>query len=48
MTHDAQALIDSRVAFIQARWHSDIVDQARLGFVEDLVLVPLRKGFTLP
>ncbi len=25
---------DSRVAFIQARWHGEIVDQCRLAFVE--------------
>ncbi|MCD8571286.1 MAG: 6,7-dimethyl-8-ribityllumazine synthase [Alphaproteobacteria bacterium] len=27
---------DGRIAFIQAGWHADIVEQARLTFVEDL------------
>ncbi|MCD8494054.1 MAG: 6,7-dimethyl-8-ribityllumazine synthase [Alphaproteobacteria bacterium] len=27
---------DGRIAFIQAGWHSDIVEQARLTFLEDL------------
>lgn len=26
----------SRIAFIQASWHKDIVDQSRLGFIEGL------------
>ncbi|WP_263260991.1 6,7-dimethyl-8-ribityllumazine synthase [Pseudomonas entomophila] len=26
----------SRIAFIQASWHKDIVDQSRLGFIETL------------
>ena len=31
-----------RVAFVQARWHANIVDQCRLGFEEEL----LRQGVT--
>lgn len=27
---------DGRIAFIQAGWHSDIVEQARLTFIEDM------------
>lgn len=25
-----------RIAFVQARWHADIVDQARIAFVDDI------------
>ena len=25
-----------RVAFIQARWHSDIVDQSRISFISEM------------
>lgn len=28
--------IDGRIAFIQAGWHADIVEQARLSFIEEL------------
>ena len=36
MSIEAQALTDQRLAFVQARWHADIVDQARKGFLEEL------------
>ncbi|MEO1493466.1 MAG: 6,7-dimethyl-8-ribityllumazine synthase [Pseudomonadota bacterium] len=36
MSQTTQALTDHRVAFIQARWHADIVDQARIGFIDAL------------
>ena len=29
---EPQALTDHRVAFVRARWHADIVDQALIGF----------------
>jgi 6,7-dimethyl-8-ribityllumazine synthase len=28
----------TRIAFIQARWHADIVDQCRVSFVEEIML----------
>ena len=36
MSNTPQALTDQRIAFIQARWHADIVDQARIGLIEAL------------
>ncbi len=33
---DSKAHANERVAFIQACWHKDIVDQSRLGFVEEM------------
>lgn len=36
MSNQAQALTDQRIAFVQARWHADIVDQARIGLLEAL------------
>ena len=36
MSAQAQALTDQRLAFVQARWHADIVDQARKAFLEEL------------
>ena len=36
MSETTQALTDQRLAFIQARWHSDIVDQARVGLMAEL------------
>ena len=36
MSDQTQTLTDRRVAFVQARWHAAIVDQARIGFVEAL------------
>lgn len=35
----ALASSGKRIAFIQASWHADIVDQARIGFVEQLDLL---------
>ncbi|MEM7190043.1 MAG: 6,7-dimethyl-8-ribityllumazine synthase [Pseudomonadota bacterium] len=32
----AKAVTDQRIALIQARWHADIVDQARVGLLEAL------------
>ncbi|HBJ69776.1 MAG TPA: 6,7-dimethyl-8-ribityllumazine synthase, partial [Alcaligenes faecalis] len=29
-------LLAPRIAFIQACWHKDIVDQARLGFIDEV------------
>ena len=31
-----KALLDQRIALVQARWHADIVDQARIGLLEAL------------
>ena len=36
MSSSPQTLTDRRIAFIQARWHASIVDQARMGFLEAL------------
>ncbi len=36
MSDTPQALTDHRIAFVQARWHAEIVDQARLGLIEAL------------
>lgn len=36
MSDTPQALTDQRIAFVQARWHADIVDQARAGLLEAL------------
>jgi 6,7-dimethyl-8-ribityllumazine synthase len=33
-SHDKQAAL--RIAFVQARWHADIVDQCRIAFVNEL------------
>jgi len=33
---NTQALTDQKIALIQARWHADIVDQARVGLLEAL------------
>lgn len=30
-----QPIPPSRIAFLQARWHADIVDQCRIGFLEE-------------
>nr|WP_229631981.1 MULTISPECIES: 6,7-dimethyl-8-ribityllumazine synthase [Pseudomonas] len=35
-SHFVQSTAFSRIAFIQASWHKDIVDQSRLGFLEGL------------
>jgi 6,7-dimethyl-8-ribityllumazine synthase len=31
------ATADLKVAFVQASWHADIVDQSRVGFLEEIV-----------
>ncbi|WP_407315798.1 6,7-dimethyl-8-ribityllumazine synthase [Pseudomonas sp. nanlin1] len=36
---DSKAHANERVAFIQACWHKDIVDQSRLGFIEEMALL---------
>ena len=36
-----QAVSGQRVAFIQSRWHSDIVDQCRFAFMKQIAA----KGF---
>ena len=36
MSETPKALTDRRLAFVQARWHSDIVDQARHGLMAEL------------
>ena len=36
MSMTPQTLADHRLAFIQARWHAEIVDQARIGLLEAL------------
>ena len=33
---DSKSHANERIAFIQACWHKDIVDQARIGFVEQI------------
>lgn len=38
----------SRVAFVQATWHGEIVDQARLGFVETMPTEADLEFFELP
>ena len=36
MNQSSQDQIASRVAFVQARWHADIVDQARIAFEAEM------------
>lgn len=33
---DSHSVTDGRIAFVQSNWHDDIVDQARIGFVQNM------------
>lgn len=40
--------MSTRIAFVQASWHSDIVDQARVGFLDEIGSPDLVDCFTVP